>query len=194
MNTEFELEKILKIKTTGRDDTNSNLTNYPYEATSYNILRELAYSGYINQDDTIIDYGSGKGRVDFYLAYYTKCKMIGIEFDERLYNRSLDNHKTGKSSKYITFINTCASKYEVPNETTGAYFFNPFSILILKQVLQNLKNKNKEIKLFFYYPSDEYLNVLDNDKDIEHLEDIDCKNLFKKDDKREYIAVYKIKN
>lgn len=197
MSLESDLEKVLKIKTTGRDDTNSDLTNYPYEATSYEVLRELAYSGYITKIDKLIDFGCGKGRVDFHLSYFTKAKMIGIEYDARLYNRALDNQKTSISSNRVEFVNCCASNYSIGIDVTGAYFFNPFSIHILKQVLENIKvslnNSNREFKLFFYYPSDEYLNLLDYDSQIEHIEDIECMNLFKHDDKRERIAIYKMK-
>lgn len=197
MSLESDLEKVLKIKTTGRDDTNSDLTNYPYEATSYEILRELTYSGHITKLDKLIDFGCGKGRVDFHLSYFTKAKMIGIEYDIRLYNRAIDNHKTSVCSNRVEFINCCASTYSIGIDVTGAYFFNPFSIHILKKVLENIKislnNYNREFKLFFYYPSDEYLNLLDHDSQIEHIEDIECMNLFKHDDKRERIAIYKMK-
>lgn len=118
--------------------------------------------------------------------------MIGIEYDQRLYNRALDNMKLGKGSSRIKFINCCATKYEVDCNATGAYFFNPFSIHILKQVLNNIRKLDKEFNLFFYYPSDDYLNLLDNEIDIIHIEDIDCKSLFKSDDKRECISIYKL--
>lgn len=196
MSLEFDLEKILKIKTTGRDDSNSDLTNYPYEATSYEVIQQLAYSGHISKQDTLLDYGSGKGRVDFYLSYLTKATMIGIEYDLRLYNRSLDNKNTSICSHRVNFVNCCASMYKVDDNITGAYFFNPFSIHILKQVIQNIKSSleinNREFKLFFYYPSNDYLNILNNDESIIHIEDIDCNHLVKKDDKREYISIYKI--
>lgn len=195
---ERDYEKLLKIKTTGRDDSNSDLTNYPYEATSYLILKELSNSGYITKKDKLIDYGSGKGRVDFYLAYATKTKMIGIEYDERLYNKSLENHNTAISSTRVEFINCCATKYEVPDDITGAYFFNPFSIEILQQVLNNIytsfDNDKRNITLFFYYPSDKYKNLLNNEKNLVHIEDINCESLFKSEDKREYISIYNIKN
>ncbi len=198
MSLENDLEKILKIKTTGRDDSNSDLTNFPYEATSYEILQELVSSEYITKEDTIIDYGCGKGRVEFYLSYYTKAKVIGIEYDQRLYNRAIDNLKLGRGSNRIEFINCCASEYKTLSSITGAYFFNPFSIHILKQVLTNIHTSyhinNREIKLFFYYPSDDYLNVLDNTDYLVHLEDIDCRSNFKKTDNREKISIYKFKN
>ena len=47
MELEVELDKFLKIKTNGRDDSNSNFTNYPYEATPYKVLQNLGNSGYI---------------------------------------------------------------------------------------------------------------------------------------------------
>jgi tRNA A58 N-methylase Trm61 len=196
MSLEIELDKHLKIKTNGRDDSNSNFTNYPYEATPYVVLQTLSNSGYIKKGDKIIDYGCGKGRVSFYLAYSNKCNMIGVEYDERLYNSALENKKRAISSNRVEFIYSNACDYNVDNDIVGAYFFNPFSIQVLKEVLKNIKNSKKnnerEIKLFFYYPSKEYLNLLDEDLDIHHIEDIDCMDLFNTNDKREIIAIYRV--
>jgi len=195
MSLEVELDKLLKIRTNGRDDSNSNLTNYPYEPTPYVVLQALSNSGYIKKGDVVIDYGSGKGRVDFYLAYSLKCRMIGVEYDSRLYNRALDNKKTAISGGKVEFVLENASDYKIPDNATGLYFFNPFSIHVLKDVLynlrQSLKNFSREVMLFFYYPSDEYLNVLDNENNLVHVENINCMSMFKKEDRREIISVYK---
>lgn len=192
LSVEQEIEKMLRIKTTGRDDSNSNLTNYPYEATSYEVLKELVSREYIGKDDVVIDFGCGKGRVDFFLAYYTKAKLVGIEYDLRLYNKAQDNLKLAKASNRIEFINCCASTY-INNDVTCAYFFNPFSIHILKQVLENIKkHSHNDVTLFFYYPSFEYLSILDTTDFITFIEDIDCRSILKKDDKREIISVYKL--
>lgn len=195
MDLEVELDKFLKIKTNGRDDSQSNFVNYPYEATPYSVLQSLANSGYILKRDKIIDFGSGKGRVDFFLAYSMKANMVGVEVDSRLYNSSLSNHKTAISSSRVTFVNCNASEYKVPSDINGAYFFNPFSIEVLKDVINNIrlvKTETKKIKLFFYYPSKEYLLYLNEQKDIIHVEDISCVDQFKEYDAREYIAVYEL--
>lgn len=193
---ELELDKILKIKTSGRDDSKSNYINFPYEPTPYSVLQSLANSGYISKKDIIIDYGCGKGRVDFFLAYTNKCKMIGVEYDERLYNTALENQKRAISANKVSFVLSCASKYEVPLDITAAYFFNPFSITILIEVIKNIRKSkeknNREIKLFFYYPSKEYLAFLDRNEDVIHIEDINCMDQFKTIDKKEYIAIYNI--
>ena len=196
MYLENELDKFLKIKTSGRDASNSNYLNFPYEATPYSVLQELANSGHITKKDIIIDFGSGKGRVDFYLAYATKAKMIGIEYDERLFNTSLENKKHAISSNKVNFILTNALDYIIPDNVTCAYFFNPFSVKILEEVMNNIKksikNNNREIKLFFYYPSKEYIEFINNEEKITHLDDIDCRHLFNNADQKEYIKIYTI--
>lgn len=88
-----ELEKLLGIKTTGRDDTRADSYNYPYEPTDYCVLKRLAESGYIGKKNHLIDYGCGKGRVSFYLSYEIGCHSIGVEYDERLFNRACKNNE-----------------------------------------------------------------------------------------------------
>ena len=63
MTSEQEWEQVLQIKTTGRDDSRSDAEHHPYEPTDYCVLERLANSGYITKQNTLIDYGSGKGRV-----------------------------------------------------------------------------------------------------------------------------------
>ena len=72
-------DRILHIKTTGRDDSISDFTRYPYEPTDYPVLARLCERGYIGKNNTLVDYGCGKGRVDFFVAFHTKCHAIGIE-------------------------------------------------------------------------------------------------------------------
>lgn len=192
---ELELDKLLRIKTTGRDDSNSDLTNFPYEPTPYSVLELLANSGYLSKNDVVIDYGSGKGRVDFYLAYYLKCHMIGVEYDNRLFQRAISNLKDAKSKSRVEFVLKNASEYEIPNNAKALYFFNPFNVSVLIDVINNLKEsikKNKRnVLLIFYYPSKKYLEYLNSEKDIKHIDDLDCKELFN-NDSREVISIYKI--
>ena len=147
---ELELDKLLKIKTTGRDDSNSDLTNFPYEPTPYSVLELLANSGYLSKNDIVIDYGSGKGRVDFYLAYYLKCHMIGVEYDNRLFQRAISNLKDAKSKSRVEFVLKNASEYEIPDNAKALYFFNPFNVSVLIDVINDLKESIKKIREMFY--------------------------------------------
>ena len=103
---EKEWEKLLRIKTTGRDDTRSDTFRYPYEPTSYEVLERLANTGIIGKNNTLLDYGCGKGRVSIFMAYQTKCHSIGIEYDERIYNRALSNKADAVSGNKVKFIDS----------------------------------------------------------------------------------------
>ena len=74
----LQWDKLLRIKTTGRDDSMADQYRYPYEPTPYSVLERLAGSGYISKRNVLLDYGCGKGRVDFYLSYQTRCRTLGI--------------------------------------------------------------------------------------------------------------------
>ena len=67
---ENQWDKLLKIKTTGRDDFRADQYRYPYEPTPYCVLERLANSGLIRKKNVVLDYGTGKGRVCFYLSNY----------------------------------------------------------------------------------------------------------------------------
>lgn len=179
---ETQWDKILKIKTTGRDDSHSDQYNYPYEPTPYCVLERLAGSGLIRKKNTVLDYGTGKGRVCFYLSYQTRCQSIGIEFDERIYAGAKENQEHAVSAGRTSFIKANAENYTVPTEIDRCYFFNPFSVEILKGVLariyESYYENPREIILFFYYPSSEYISYLMTEDHLLFSDEINCMDLF----------------
>ena len=188
-------EHLLKIKTSGRDDSEANPCHYPYEPTPYSVLERLANSEYIGKRNVLIDYGCGKGRVDFFLSYQLRCKTIGVEYDERLNKAALRNKETAVSGRTAEFVLANAERYTVPTEVDRFYFFNPFSLEILKHVLGKILasyyEKIREMKLFFYYPSDEYVSCLMQMEELEFEDEISCKDLFEGDNPRERILIFK---
>lgn len=189
-------DKLLKIKTTGRDDSNSDQYHYPYEPTPYCVLERLANSGLVRKNDVVLDYGCGKGRVDFFLSYQTRAKTIGIEYDERIYNGALENKNTAVSGARVRFEKQNAEKYEVPLEVNRCYFFNPFSVELLRKVMARIMEsyyeEPREILLFFYYPSVEYVGYLMTVDELEYYDEINCEDLFDGIDGREQIMIFKI--
>ena len=189
-------DQFLKIRTTGRDDSNSDQFHFPYEPTPYPVLERLANSGYIRKKNFVIDYGCGKGRVDFYLSYQVRCKSLGIEYDERIFKTIMENQKTAVSSDRTSFKNCAAENYKVGEEADRFYFFNPFSTEIFKRVLKNIEESYyenpRQMLLFFYYPSDEYVACLMEREELSFYDEIDCKDLFPGKDPRERILVFEV--
>lgn len=193
---EQQWDKLLKIKSTGRDDSRSDQNRYPYEPTPYCILERLANSGYIGKRNMLLDYGTGKGRVCFYLSFQTRCRTIGIEYDERIYAGAVKNHLTAVSGKRTSFVMKNAEQYPVPIDVDRFYFFNPFSAEILKTVLAKIMDSyyenQRELLLFFYYPSDEYIGYLMTHEALAFVDEIDCRDLFPGNDPRERILIFEV--
>lgn len=189
-------DRLLRIRTTGRDDSRADQYRYPYEPTPYSVLERLAGAGYIRKGNTLLDYGCGKGRVDFFLAGQTRCRAIGVEYDERIYEKASENQKTAVSAGRTVFMRMAAEDYPVPGEVDRIYFFNPFSLEILRKVmgriLESYYETQREILLFFYYPSDEYLSLLMTEPMLQFQDEIDCQDLFDGGDPRERILIFEL--
>ena len=193
MDHENTWDAALQIKTTGRDDTKADQYHHPYEPTPYAVLERLAGSGLIGKDDVVLDYGCGKGRVDFFLSYRTKAKTIGIEYDDRIYRSALENQKAAVPRAKADFVPVRAETYNVPEEVNRCYFFNPFSVEILHKVmariLESWYENPREMFLFFYYPADEYIACLMTVEELEFYDEIACDDLFQRDS-RERIMIF----
>jgi len=185
-------DQRLKIQTAGRDETNADEYRYPYEPTPYCVLERLADSGLIGEGDVVLDYGCGKGRVDFFLSHVTKAGTIGIEYDERIFREAVENQKTAASK--VRFVLTRAESYDVPTEVNRCYFFNPFSEEILHKVmarvLESYYAAPREIYLFFYFPSQEFISYLMTVDELEFYDEIECDDLFDGNAMRERIMIF----
>ena len=183
----------LQINTAGRDDLNADQYHHPYEPTPYCVLERLADSGMVREGDVVLDSGCGKGRVGFFLSYRTKAKTIGIEYDQRIYKLALENRKTARGK--ADFALTRAEEYQVPLDVNRCYFFNPFSLEILRKVMARIMEswyeEPREIFLFFYYPSDDFLGYLMSVDELEFYDEIECDDLFG-EDPRERIMIFQL--
>lgn len=194
IDNENTWDKRLQIQTTGRDDSHADEYRFPYEPTPYPVLERLADSGLIRKEDVVLDYGCGKGRVDFFLSYRAKANTIGIEYDERIYKSALENQKTAVSGPQAEFVLARAEEYNVPETVNRCYFFNPFSAEILHKVMARITESYyenpREIFLFFYYPSDAYISYLMTVDELEFYDEIECDDLFSGKDIRERILIF----
>lgn len=88
-----------------------------------------------------------------------------------------------------------AEEYEI-STADSFYFFNPFSVEILRSVLGKIIDSYyenpREMKLFFYYPNDEYLSELMTRNELMFLDEIDCHDLFEGNNERERILIFEI--
>lgn len=197
MSDEFRdylTDKELNIETTGRNDDYSDTHRYPYEPTAYSVLDRIVESEFIGAGDIVLDYGCGMGRVPIYLSHKLGCKTIGIELVESFYKKACANKEQYKNGNLVNFFWGRAEQCVLSPDITACFFFNPFDLGILRGVMKNITDsyyKNpRRIRLFFYYPQDEYVAYLSTVPELEFVDEIDCMDLFPSHDNRNRVIIF----
>ncbi len=121
------------------------------------ILRELPIR---HEDYTLIDLGSGKGRTLLLASNFPFRKIIGIELSHRLSEIARRNIRIYKSSSQkcsdLEVVCIDAKDFEIPDEKTVFYLYNPFDEYVMREVLSNieasLKRYASEIYLVYVNP------------------------------------------
>ena len=188
--TEREWDKRLHIRTIGREDE-ANPHYSPYEPTPYSVLERLADSGYVKRHDHLLDYGCSKGRVAFFMASMVGCRVTGIDHSQKLIDIAKENRRASRLGDRVSLYCTLAEQYEVGNENTF-FFFNPFSEKVFEGVLRRLVQRGTGT-LICYYPSEAYITWLNLTPEAEHVDTIDCRDLFNGKDERERIEVFHLR-
>lgn len=194
---EHYFEKLLNIKTLGQQRGFNDSFHYNrYEPTSYLALDTLFRFYNINSNDSLIDFGCGKGRLNFYINYYFNAKVTGIEMNSYYFNECIKNknsflkeYKT--DANHINFLNCFAEKYEIQEEDNKFYFFNPFSVQIFMKVIDNillsLEKHYRNIDIILYYPSEEYIYYLENYTAFSITQEIIIDELYKNDIRQKFL-------
>ena len=193
-------ENLLNIKTSGKQDLNETSIHYNrYEPTDYSSLEKFFSEYSLKETDSIIDFGSGKGRLNFFINNKFNAKVTGIEMNTFFYNEALKNKSSyiECSKKYenkISFINCLAEEYSIKDEDNIFYFFNPFSLQIFMKVLENILTSfckcSRQIDIIIFYPSTDYIFFLENSTLFNLVLELKLDNF--KNDPNERFLVYRL--
>lgn len=197
---EYEGDQYLNIATEGTQwIAEATLHHNRYEPTPYLHLKELFNRHPLNRDDGLVDFGCGKGRLNFYVHDRFSCRATGVELNTSFCGEAQQNLENyTRSSKHrnasddIRFRCGMAQDYEVQPEDTVFYFFNPFSVQIFMKVVDNILLSHeiypRNMKIILYYPTREYINFLERNTAFELSEEIDLPAINK--DPAEQFLVY----
>lgn len=198
---ENNYESLLNIKTTGEQSWDETKKCYhPYEPTPYFALDKLLERYNINETDSVIDFGCGKGRLNFYLNYKYNCNVLGIEMDEKFYNQCIVNkkeyiEKSKNKGDKVNFKCIFAQEYKIEDNDNKFYFFNPFSVQIFMKVVDNIlisfENNPRNMDIILYYPSDDYIYYLENYTPFIQREEVRLDDWYK-DDNQERFLIYEL--
>jgi SAM-dependent methyltransferase len=156
-----------------------------YEAVSFYMLEKLLSAFQkVSGLKSIIDLGSGKGRVLMVAPHFGFTNITGIDFAKELCEQATANMKE-KEKQFPgirwNIINENVEHYEIRNEDSVFFMFNPFTEVVLKNFLEKLDQSCHQFprSIYFLYASPQYQQLLlDNgyaiiyQKQMMHLESV----------------------
>lgn len=198
---EQEIDARLHIQTIGDQMGVNKAAHYHhYEPTPYAALEQLFTHYEMQSTDRAVDYGCGKGRLNFYLHQRFHASVVGIEMNELFYKEALANldryaRHARVGTGQIQFHCCLAELYEVMPQDNKFYFFNPFSVQIfmrvMNQILDSIDQYPRAAEIILYYPSDDYIYYLDNRTPFEFKMEVVLPELYERDP-RERFVVYQL--
>jgi len=190
-------EKLLNIKTSGDQKVfNESIHYHRYEPTSYSALDILSQQYEFSAEDSIVDFGCGKGRFNFYINHFFNSSVTGVEMNNFFYKEALENKKNyfqanKKKKDLINFVSCFAESYPINSSDNKFYFFNPFSMQIFAKVIKNIlvstEIYERTIDVILYYPSNDYIYFLDTNSHFLLINDIKVPYMYDNDPRHKFL-------
>lgn len=115
----------------------------------------------VGPSDTLLDYGSGRGRVLLQAArFYRFGRVIGVELDESEAAVARANLAVLESGRLrcpdVEIVIADATTWPVPDDVTYVYMFNPFwgdtFQAVLERICESLDRRPRALKLIYANP------------------------------------------
>lgn len=191
-------DEKLMIRTMGIREWREETPYNRAESTPYVALETLFEKYKLSDEDQLVDFGAGRGRVAFYIHNKFNIPITAVELNELTLDEALRNKKGYRShadhlEAPIQFQYGFAEQYEVTEEDNKFYFFNPFKAEIFEEVVENIvrsaEKVGKEIDIILYYPMPGYKRYLKEKTDFQLVEKILVDGM---KDKREKFLIYRL--
>lgn len=198
---ETNYDELLNIETEGNQrGYNKSFHYHRYEPTPYHALEKLFAEYELTSSDHIVDFGCGKGRLNFFIHHLFHSCVTGVEMNEKLYEEAMKNKasylRNAKENKGEIHFQCClAEKYEITPLDNRFYFFNPFTIpifwKIINHILVSVEEFKREVDVILYYPSEDYIFYLENHTSFELIKEIRLPGLYE-NNANERFLVYRL--
>ncbi|CAN5525281.1 hypothetical protein BH09PSE5_BH09PSE5_50510 [soil metagenome] len=136
--------------------------NEPYEATGYSTLMALfrrIAPAEPEERQVLLDAGCGMGRAMVYAATFPYTRVLGFDISPMLIDKARQNIQNAAGSLRCSRIDAevaSAVEYEVPDDVTTIFCFNPFNGSTMERFLarvgESMERQPRELTLAFANP------------------------------------------
>lgn len=131
-----------------------------YQGANYYLIEQaLKFLRDENANNSITDFGCGKGRIMVVAACYGFTTINGVDFAPSLCReakRNIEKVKTLFPSSTFKIVCGDAVNYKIEKDTNVFFFFNPFDEVIMLQVVKNilysLKENDRKVYVVYINP------------------------------------------
>jgi SAM-dependent methyltransferase len=134
----------------------------PYAPSPWGFLRRAVPPESVTRDDVFVDLGCGMGRVLLEAAeLYPFGRVVGVELvprfaesAEELLRRNAGRLRAGAWE----VVNADAAGYEVPDDVTVAYLYDPFAGTLFESVLarlaESVERRPRRLRIVYLTPAE----------------------------------------
>jgi hypothetical protein len=134
-----------------------------YVPTGRHVLPSILSRRDVGPADVFLDAGSGMGRIVLQAALkYPVRRVIGVEISEELHriaqtNLARNRHRLRAAD--VDLVNTDISSFEIPDDVSIVFLYNPFTGEILKDFIDRLVDSvnrcPRRVRVLYINPEDE---------------------------------------
>jgi SAM-dependent methyltransferase len=134
----------------------------PYAPSPWRVLRRILRPAEVSSADVFLDLGSGTGRVVLEAATaYPFRRVIGVELVPRLTEiarETIARNSHRLRCQDVELISADLADYEIPDDVTVVYLFNPFwgSLfdVIVAKLIASLDDRPRRLRLIYLTPTE----------------------------------------
>jgi len=164
-------DKIYGIETKGYIHLKNRKGYKNYLPTKYLALRKLFKKLQVNNNDYVVDFGCGLGRVSFYASIAGCGKVLGVEINPLMYNmakKNLSNFEKKTKAYNVEIVKMDATELLITEDMNIFYFYTPFEVehfqRVVDNILQSKQKYDRKMTIVTCNTHDEYKKYLDNIK------------------------------
>jgi len=143
-----------------RDIYDAGSDSLVYIPARWRALQQVLPAGSLGPGDALLDYGAGRGRVAIWAAsHFPLHRVVGVELDGGLHaaaQANLERWQGPRPCPTVELVCTDARDFDVPDDITVAFFYNPFVgetfRTVLKNITASLVRRPRRLAIAYVYP------------------------------------------
>ena len=130
-----------------------------YVPSTWHILPRVLRAIGASDRDVLTDFGCGKGRIVHQAAKWPLKRVIGVEVSPRLAGIArvlVAEHRHEYRCPNVEIVVCDAARFQVPDDLTIAYLFDPFRgdtlDAVLRNLIESIDRRPRGVRLIYVHP------------------------------------------